>query len=67
MSKTTKRQRAALTRAINRFERAVEDKAFQGTIPYGESDEAAAAYEAIDVEYERSRQLLDAMIDRYLT
>ncbi|WP_372732950.1 hypothetical protein [Novosphingobium sp.] len=67
MSKTTKGQRAALARAINRFERAVDDKAFQGTIPAGESDEAAAAYEAIDFEYERSRQLLDAMIDRYLS
>lgn len=67
MPKITKGQRAALTRAINRFERAVDDKAFQGTIPRYESGEAAAAYEAIDIEYARSRQLLDAMIDRYLS
>lgn len=61
----TKRQRAQIKRALTRFENAVHDKAFQGTIPYGESDDAAEAYEAIDVELERSRELLMNLIDKY--
>jgi hypothetical protein len=57
-------QRAAIKRAINRFERAVDEYAFLGTIPV-DSDDAIAAREAIELEYHRSRFLLDCIIDRY--
>lgn len=61
----TGNQKAALTRAINRFERAVDDKAFQGTIPRYESCETQSAWDAIDDEYRMARGALMACFDRY--
>lgn len=60
----TNTQKACMTRAINRFERAVGEKAFEGTIPF-DNDEAILAHEEIDREYARSRQCLVALIERY--
>lgn len=60
----TTRQRAALKRAINRFEAAVENHAFIGTIPF-DSDEALAMHESIKNEYLRSRECLENLIERY--
>ncbi|WOE76348.1 hypothetical protein [Alterisphingorhabdus coralli] len=54
---------AVITRTINRFERAVEDKAFEGTVPW-DSDEAIEEHERIDREYERSRLALERLIRR---
>lgn len=55
-----------ITRAINRFEAAVENNAFKGTIPYGESELAAMAYEAVEQEYEHARHLLEKAILRHV-
>jgi len=55
---------AALQRAINRFARACEDKAFQGTIPVGESEEAAEAYDAVDRELNKARACLERLVER---
>lgn len=57
-------QRAALKRAINRFEAAVEEHAFIGTIPV-DSEEALAAREAIETEFARSRECLENLVERY--
>jgi hypothetical protein len=59
-------QRAAVKRAITRFENAVYENAFKGTIPAGESDEAAAAYAAVEHEYSRARICLMRLLDRLL-
>jgi hypothetical protein len=56
-------QKAALTRAINRFERAVDDKAFEGSIPW-DCDEAIERHEEIDREYAASRTALIAFVER---
>lgn len=45
----------ALDRVLNRFAAACDDKAFQGTIPRYESEASMAAWDAIDLELERSR------------
>lgn len=63
MSLTT-RQRAALKRAINRFEAAVEEHAFIGTIPFN-SDEALVARQSVEIEFVRSRECLENLIERY--
>lgn len=60
-----KTQRAHITRAINRFEAAVEEYAFRGTIPAGESEEADNAVAEIEWEYTHSRRLLENLIERY--
>lgn len=57
-------QRAHITKAVNRFERAVEEYAFIGTIPV-DCDAAIARREEIECEYERSRECLLAPIERY--
>lgn len=57
-------QRAALKRAINRFEAAVEEHAFIETIPV-DCDEALAAREAIEHEFSRSRECLENLVERY--
>lgn len=62
----TPRQRAAIRRAMTRLEDAAQDKAFQGTIPAGESDYAFAVYEAVDVELERARECMLNLIERYI-
>ena len=51
-------------RVVARFERAVDSYNFRGTIPYGESEEAAEVYDAIVIEYEREKKSLLNMIDR---
>ncbi len=53
-----------ISRAINRFQRAVGDKACQGTIPAYESDEAFEAYTAIDNELDAAKANLLRVIDR---
>ena len=60
----TKSQRAQLARHMRRFADAVEEKAFQGTIPAGESIAAAEAYDAIDVELDRARMALVNFVER---
>lgn len=57
-------QRAAIKRAINRFEKAVDEKAFDGTIPF-DCDAALDEHERIDREYARSRECLENLIERY--
>ncbi len=52
-----------VTRTINRFRAAVEDKAFEGTIPY-DSEEAIAAHELIDREMDRAEAALRRLIER---
>ena len=54
---------AALQAALNRFQIAVEDLAFIGTIPVEEAA-GRAARQAIIEEHERSRALLEALIER---
>lgn len=54
-----------ISRAINRFKRAVENHAFIGTIPRYESDEAEKAASALETELEHSEAHLRRMIDRY--
>jgi hypothetical protein len=51
-----------ITRAINRFERAVERKAFEGTIPY-DSDAAIDAHVYIDKEYKMAKARLWAICE----
>lgn len=55
---------AVITRTINRFRAACEEKAFQGTIPAGESEYAARCYDAIDEELERAEAALRKLISR---
>jgi hypothetical protein len=62
----SKSRRAAIRRAITRYGEASQEYAFRGTIPAGESDAAAAAYEAIEHEHDRSRERLEALIERYV-
>lgn len=49
---------AVITRTINRFRAACEAKAFQGTIPRYESEEAEEAWNTIDIELERAEAAL---------
>lgn len=58
------RSDAALQRALNRYYSASQDKAFQGTIPRYESEASEAAWDAIDWELERARELVEALIQR---
>jgi hypothetical protein len=53
-----------LQKVIRRYAEACNEKAFQGTIPRGESDEAFEAYEAGDVELKQARFLLEKCIER---
>lgn len=55
---------AALQRAINRFADACHDKVLQGAILYGESEYAAACYDAIDDRLDASRAALERLIER---
>lgn len=55
MSKPTYR---SLCQQLVRFEKAADAYAFIGTIPRYESDEAFAAYEAVEAEYERAKKAL---------
>jgi hypothetical protein len=49
---------------VRRFENAVENYAFRGTIPYQESDEAFQAYTDIEKEYKSAKIALLLMIDK---
>ena len=49
-------------RRLNRLLRAFEAKAFEGTIPW-DSDEAIAAHEQIDREYDRAWEMMLAHLD----
>lgn len=60
----TSGQRAAMKRAINRFAAAVEEKAFDGTIPW-DCEAAEAEHDRIDQEFARSREFLEKLIERY--
>lgn len=55
----------SIERALKRYTNAVFEKAFQGTIPRFESEEAEAAWEAIDIELERSKAALFRAIEHY--
>jgi hypothetical protein len=59
-------QRAAIGRAITRYGEASQEYAFRGTIPAGESEMAAAAYNAVEDEYALARRRLEALIERYV-
>lgn len=52
----------SIKRLITRFDNAAQDYAFRGTIPAGESEEAAEVYDAIEREYARSREVLERAI-----
>jgi hypothetical protein len=60
----TPSQRNMMNRHLRRYANAVENKAFQGTIPYGESIAAAKAYDEIDIELERARSALIRFMER---
>lgn len=45
-------------RLITRFENAVRDHAFIGTIPAGESEAASAAYDACERKYQLAKKAL---------
>jgi hypothetical protein len=60
-------RRAAIKRAITRFGIASENYAFRGTIPAGQSDEAAAAYQTVEDEYVLARRRLLDLIERYVS
>jgi hypothetical protein len=58
----------AIARAINRFERAVERKAFEGTIPYYSEDEHEqfqldTAHRYINREYNMAKTRLRTMLE----
>lgn len=57
-------RRAAMTRAINRFQNAVEEFAFIGTIPF-DSEAALERRREIEEEFLRSREGLEAFIIRH--
>jgi hypothetical protein len=57
-------ERNQFNRIVRRFARAVENKAFQGTIPAGESEFAAQCYDAIDVELDRARAQLVRFVEK---
>ncbi len=59
----TRYEKAALTRAINRFERAAGEKAFEGSIPW-DCEEAIEAHEEIDREYTAARAALVSLVER---
>jgi hypothetical protein len=52
----------AISRAINRFERAVARKAFEGTIPW-DSDKAIAMHKYINREYAMAKKRLRALLE----
>lgn len=56
----------AITRAINRFERAVDALAFLGSIP-ADSEDAIAARQELETEYRRARELLEQAILRRMS
>jgi hypothetical protein len=56
--------KAALTRAINRYADACDGKAFQGSIPRYESEDANAAYEWLDTELEAAEKALRGVVAR---
>lgn len=60
----TPSQRNMMNRHLRRYADAVDQKAFQGTIPAGESEFAAACWDAIDVELERARSALVRFMER---
>lgn len=64
MQKSEMGRRSAISRAVNRFERAVDAYAFLGTIPV-DTDEAIGARAEIIYEYDRARTLLVALFMRY--
>lgn len=57
----TRSTRQRITRVINRFERAVYNKAFEGTVPWDE-EEAVVEHHRIEREYLKARQLLERLI-----
>lgn len=57
-------RRSAIQRAVKRFERAVDARAFIGEIPT-DSDEALDARAEIENEYAKARELLVALFMRY--
>lgn len=60
----TKMLKPAYTRTIlRRFENAVRDHAFRGTIPAHESDEALQVLRKIDTEYTKAKSAILNMID----
>lgn len=64
MGKSEMGRRSAISRAVNRFDNAVQDYAFLGTITV-DSDEALAARAEIENEYARARELLVGLFMRY--
>lgn len=60
----TRGRKAALSRAINRFQRAVEEHALKGTIPF-DCEAGIAAREEVETEFVRSRECLVQLVERY--
>ena len=60
----TPQRKTVITRTINRFREACESKAFQGTIPAGESYAAAMAYQAVDDELEAAEIALRRLLEK---
>lgn len=61
-------RKSAITRAINAFERAVEDKAMDGSIPYYSDDpqeqmELDAEHDAIKHNYIKARAKLERLLE----
>lgn len=54
---------SVVTRTINRYRKAVEDKAFEGTIPW-DCEAAIQEHARIDDEMERAEQALRRLINR---
>lgn len=60
----TKQERRYFLKLVRRFENAVREDDFKGTIPVGESEYAAACYAYIEDEYERARAALIAFVEK---
>lgn len=64
MKKSDMGRRSAIVRAVNRFEKAVDDYAFLGTIPV-DCEASIERREEIENEYAKARELLVALFMRY--
>ncbi len=61
-AKNLRYRRDYLRQTVSRFERAVENYAFKGTIPW-DSEAACAAHAEIEQEYKSSKQALFTVLD----
>jgi len=59
----TKQERRHFLTALRRFENATRDDAFKGTVVNG-GEEGLRCYQQIEREYQRSRELLIAFVEK---